>query len=230
MERASFDWDKWAQDVLESFGTDIDGNPVTGFDRGMAIFGVLTGGIGSKAKITSKAFGRLVELASDANRASDAKQAIETGTEAYKARKFEFLNKAEKRQYEIVKVEKADDLNAAKLVGDEPPYSPGTFATTFKSNKNERFVRVYDGEKSERLGTWVAKAEDVVGLSPAQIKSKLNLKAEPKFIADVDVPPGTLMRRSRVGQNKFGEGSGTHQYELLERIPNEKFANERLLQ
>jgi len=66
-----------------------------------------------------------------------------------------------------------------------PPYKPGTSVTELQLTEQTTFVRVYDGEVSGMRGSWLMKAEDIKGLTPAQIKDKFALPAEPKYVVDV---------------------------------------------
>ncbi len=64
------------------------------------------------------------------------------------------------------------------------------------------------------------KAEDVEGLTLAQIKSQYALPNMPVYISEVHVPSGTRWREGVVNPIFEGEGNAT-QYEVIsERIPD----------
>jgi filamentous hemagglutinin len=70
-----------------------------------------------------------------------------------------------------------------------------------ETTQAEQFVRVYGGDSnlakpSEKVGSWIMRAEDVAGLTPEQIASKFSLPQVPTKIADVTLPPGTALEAS----------------------------------
>ena len=74
------------------------------------------------------------------------------------------------------------------------------------------------------------RADEIKGLSPAQIRDKFALPDLPTHISDVHVPAGTRIRVGTVGaQNGWGAGGGT-QYELLQRLSEDAFRNMRRLE
>lgn len=109
----------------------------------------------------------------------------------------------------------ADDVNAQFPKGYEPPYKPGTEVTEFAVGEHTKFVRVY-GENSPK-GSWVMREEDIAGLTPAQIKDKFALPAEPTSVIEVVPPAGTKMRTGIVNPI-FGGSGGAQQFEFLERV------------
>ena len=83
--------------------------------------------------------------------------------------------------------------------------------------EDQVFVRVH--RKGLDSGVWVARKESLIGLTPQQIKVKLNLPHVPEFIQEVHVPKGTAIRRGTVGANQFGETVGPIQYQIQSELP-----------
>jgi hypothetical protein len=111
---------------------------------------------------------------------------------------------------------------------NHPPYKPGTIVNEFELARNTTFVRVYDGDVSGMYGGWVMRAEDIKGLTPAQIRDKFALPAEPRYIVDVKLSEGTRMRTGVVNEvPEWGKGGGT-QFDLMGQRTGE-FVNPREL-
>lgn len=122
----------------------------------------------------------------------------------------------------------AEQANAPHVAaGRHPPYAPGTGVRDIVLTRERNFVRVH-GEGNQAR-SWLVRAEEIDGLSPAQIRDKLALPETPTMISDVRVPAGTHLRVGTVGkQEGWGNGGGV-QYELLDRIPSDSFSNARSL-
>ena len=98
----------------------------------------------------------------------------------------------------------------------------------FVAGREMRFVRVHgEGNKAR---SWMMRADEVEGLSAAQIRNKFALPDVPTHISDVHVPAGTKIRAGKVApQEGWGIG-GAYQYELLQRLRESAFRNTRPLQ
>lgn len=73
------------------------------------------------------------------------------------------------------------------------------------------------------------KADDIRGLTPSQIQDKFALPAIPKFITDVKLPAGTIVRMGIVNPlDGWGNGGGV-QFDLMGQRIGE-FINPRRLQ
>lgn len=111
---------------------------------------------------------------------------------------------------------------------DNPPYKPGTIVNEIELSEKTTFVRVYDGETSGMYGGWVMKAEDIEGLTPAQIQDKFALPSTPKYVADVNLDAGTHLRTGVVNPLEgWGNGGGI-QFDLMGQRTGE-FVNPRPL-
>src|SRR5699024_8100480 len=98
---------------------------------------------------------------------------------------------------------------------DNPPYKLGTKVSEIELTQEKTFVRVYDGEISGMYGGWVMEADDIAGLTPAQIRDKFALPSEPKYIVDVKLTEGTRLRIGEAnGLPGWGNGGGI-QYDLM---------------
>ena len=112
----------------------------------------------------------------------------------------------------------------------------GTYQTAFgsdvlkiKLNENKRFVRVYNGSKSQKEGRWLMEEEEIEGLSPKEIKEKFALPEEPTHIVDVYVEKGSILRKSIAAENDMGKGGGI-QYNFKDKqMTDIEYINERTI-
>jgi hypothetical protein len=120
-----------------------------------------------------------------------------------------------------------DDVNASFVAkGWNAPYS-GKTVREFVTGTETQFVRVHG--PSNKARSWMMRADDIEGLTPAQIRDKFALPDLPTMVSEVHVPIGTKVRVGKVApQPGWGQG-GAMQYELLERIPEDCFKNTREL-
>ncbi|HXC05443.1 MAG TPA: RHS repeat-associated core domain-containing protein, partial [Bacteroidia bacterium] len=97
------------------------------------------------------------------------------------------------------------------------PYKPGTMVTRYRSSVTGKYVRVFNSKdsRSNAIGRWIVKREEIEGLSAAQIKDKLALENIPDKMVEVEVPANTNMEASVAGPNEWGSGGGV-QYKILE--------------
>lgn len=110
---------------------------------------------------------------------------------------------------------------------ERPPYNISTEVTEGALIQDEKLVRLYDGEISTDLGRWLMPESEIKGLSAIQIKEKFALPSTPKFIVDVNVPAGTVIRLGEAGSiPEWGSGGGV-QIQLMERIPMSAYVNKR---
>lgn len=122
----------------------------------------------------------------------------------------------------------ADDVNLPFIEkGWQAPYG-GRNVREFVAGQEMKFVRVHgEGNKAR---SWMMRADEVEGLSAAQIRDKFALPDLPTHISDVHVPVGTRIRVGKVApQEGWGTG-GAYQYELLQRLRENAFRNTRPLQ
>lgn len=125
----------------------------------------------------------------------------------------------------------AEEVNAwwkDSMGYDQPPYKPGTKVKEIELTESTTFVRVYDGENSTMYGGWMMRAEDIQGLTAKEIQDKFALPYTPKFIADVNLAEGTVIRTGIVNP-LFGHKGGGTQFDLKgQRIGD--FGNERSIE
>lgn len=118
----------------------------------------------------------------------------------------------------------ANDEWAARGYKDMP-YKENETAQIIKLDKETKFVRTYDKENSGMYGSWVMKYDDVKGLTPEQIADKFALPQVPKYLCDVTLPEGTVMRTGECNP-LFGWAGGGQQFDLMgEKVG--QFGNER---
>jgi len=98
--------------------------------------------------------------------------------------------------------------------GSTPPYEVGTKVYEIELSEKTTFVRVFEEETSSG-GQWVMKAEDIQGLTSLQIKDKYALDFVPKYICDVELSDGTIIRGGKAGGiSNWGNGGGI-QFDLM---------------
>jgi hypothetical protein len=81
----------------------------------------------------------------------------------------------------------------------------------FETAAESKFVRVHP--EGNPKGSWVVREGEIRGLTPIEIRDKLNLPQVPTHITEVHVPPGTKMTR---GITNFNEWEGYTAVERLE--------------
>ncbi|MBN2175697.1 MAG: hypothetical protein JW731_16325 [Bacteroidales bacterium] len=119
---------------------------------------------------------------------------------------------------EVIKT--ADEINTFwKSVGYvDPPYKADLPVCQIQVTESTSFVRVYAGDITDVSGQFVMKLEAITNtdgsfLTSAQIKEKFALKTLPKFVADAEIPAGTLLNCGITGPN-YGEIGGGLQFDL----------------
>lgn len=110
--------------------------------------------------------------------------------------------------------DEVNDILARDFGFTEPGFLGGdTPSAEIVTNKPTKFVRVYNDESSFARGTWLMPYDEVVGLTPAEIKDKFALPAMPKYIVEVEVPEGTKMFTGKCNPLEgWGKGGGTQYF------------------
>lgn len=124
------------------------------------------------------------------------------------------LNDAARKVGRVVKKTPADEMNGAYLKiypEHEPPYTPHTQVYQVRLAQRTRFVRVYGGS-STQPGQWVINADDIAGLTAAQIKDKFALPQIPTHICDATVPADTILEISSANGILGGAGGGVQYF------------------
>lgn len=136
-----------------------------------------------------------------------------------------------KLNFNILKESPADEVNEwwFKNMGyTEPPYKPGTIVKEIELTETTTFVRLFDGVNSNQAGGWLMKAEDIAGLTPAQIQAKFALPHLPNQVTDVVLEAGSKIRTGVVNP-LFGHAGGGTQFDLMGQYIGE-FINARPVQ
>ncbi len=140
------------------------------------------------------------------------------------------LEQVAKDYGEIVSSESANIKNAS-ILQENPTYQasyiPDTTTYQITLNQDTKFVRVYGGS-SGQMSSWIVRADDIAGLTPAQIKDKLSLPHVPEYICDVMVPAGTTLEVSGANGILGGSGGGV-QFAIQGEYGETWFVNSRLL-
>ncbi len=102
----------------------------------------------------------------------------------------------------------------AKQGYDNPPYAENTIIQVITLKEDIVFVRVYDGEISGMYGGWVMNANDIKGLTAAQVQDKYALPAIPKYIAEVKLKAGDTISMGQAAPI-FGANGGGTQFDLM---------------
>jgi len=111
----------------------------------------------------------------------------------------------------------ADAVNTKFLQqGWEAPYVPGVTVAEFSTvAKTDGLFRV--SGPNNVSGSWFTTAEEIKGLSSAQLKDKFSLKYEPTSVTPVSIEAGATLRVGEAAAVKsFGTNGGGFQIELLE--------------
>ena len=74
-------------------------------------------------------------------------------------------------------------------------------------------MRVFKNGYNNANGSWIMKADDIAGLTPAQIKNKYALDYIPDKICDVNIPSGTNIYIGVAAPN-YNEPGMVVQYDL----------------
>jgi len=70
-----------------------------------------------------------------------------------------------------LKIRKTSEVNAEFVAKNyEKPYDESVSVIEVKIGEEQEFVRVFANDKSSYFGKWVARKEDLKGLSPPEIK------------------------------------------------------------
>jgi len=99
------------------------------------------------------------------------------------------------------------------------PYSRNHSVTDFTLSETGYFVRVYGGRDSEIVGSWILRIEDLRRYRNVdELIESLALPSRPTRIALVEVPEGTIIRKSTAAAQEWTQGQvlrgGGAQYEL----------------
>lgn len=95
----------------------------------------------------------------------------------------------------------------------QPPYDVNapvneiTFTRDISPNEHI-LVRMFKTNHNSAEGAWVALYDDVVGLTPAQLKQKYALDYEPDKFVFIGAESGNTVRYGVAGTNAFGTGGG----------------------
>ena len=98
----------------------------------------------------------------------------------------------------------------------QPAFLGGnTPSELIQMDKPTKFVRVHNDDSSFAKGAWLMAYDDIVGLTPEQIKDKFALPAMPKYVVEVEVPAGAQFYTGLCNPLEgWGNGGGT-QYFLV---------------
>lgn len=98
----------------------------------------------------------------------------------------------------------------------QPAFLGGnTPSDLIQMDKPTKFVRVHNDDSSFAKGAWLMAYDDIVGLTPEQIKDKFALPAMPKYVVEVEVPAGAQFYTGLCNPLEgWGNGGGT-QYFLV---------------
>ena len=200
-------------DQIDNIGYNI--RKVMGFEPELVADGVRIGDIRDTRKLNDIDAPRLNDIQKNYNK-------IVNGEEGIKG-----VSKADYSK--IIKESTAEETNTwwKDVMGYDPPYTPGTVTKEIELVSNKKFVRVYDGTNSKMYGGWVMDADDIAGLTPLEIQDKYALPFTPKYICDVDIDAGTVLRTGEANP-LFGYKGGGTQFDLMGQYLG-KFSNERLI-
>lgn len=98
----------------------------------------------------------------------------------------------------------------------KPPYKAGTEVLEFELDVSTKFVRVTN-DINDPTGQWIMQAEEITGLTAAEIKNNFSLKEMPTHVVDVQIPAGTKLRAGEAALiSGWGNGEG-YQIDMMQR-------------
>jgi RHS repeat-associated protein len=100
-----------------------------------------------------------------------------------------------------------NDEFLARNPGGQKPWVDGGEVMEKTIFMPAKYVRVYD-DAGNPMGVWLTTADDIAGLTFAQIQQRLALPRMPTRMIVRDVPAGTTLRLGEAGANDFGPGGG----------------------
>ena len=106
------------------------------------------------------------------------------------------------------------------------PYDE-SYEVKLVKNNGESFVRVYTVSKTNKASAWFMREDDIIGLTPEEIKDKFALPYTPTHVVDVKI--GNIIIRTGVVKEVDGWGKGKGQQFDTNgtRLNEEQFINER---
>ena len=106
------------------------------------------------------------------------------------------------------------------------PYDE-SYEVKLVKNNGESFVRVYTVSKTNKASAWFMREDDIIGLTPEEIKDKFALPYTPTHVVDVKI--GNIIIRTGVVKEVDGWGKGKgQQFDTNGTRLNEgQFINER---
>jgi hypothetical protein len=97
----------------------------------------------------------------------------------------------------------------------KPPFIEGGRVGVFETDGSQKFVRMYTEGETRSTGRFWALKDDVVGLTPEQLKDKFDLPHLPTHIAEVTPPKGIEVAVGTVNVKQYGgAGLGTQFYSM----------------
>jgi hypothetical protein len=115
-----------------------------------------------------------------------------------------------------VRLRSADEVNKTFTdQGYEAPYQAGATIGEFETQTSlNNLVRVSGADNVK--GSWFTTADEIKGLTPAQIKDKLSLSYEPTHITPATIRQGATVRVGSAAPVKnFGTQGGGFQLQVL---------------
>lgn len=207
----------------------ITGERLGRIERSMAFVGLATFGgsrfIGQAGRGMWRIYERAGHLLAESHLARDAisrgERFVEQGGRALRGWSS---------RHRITRIESASAANT-RLGLREPPYLPGSHVVHFETTAEHTFVRVHGVDNQAR--SWMVRSSEIRGLTPTQIRDRLNLPSTPTHVSDVRVPSGTPMSRGSTNGNMWDHGGpvveGQVQYRLEVRGEEGWFRNMREL-
>lgn len=139
----------------------------------------------------------------------------------------------QKERYKILDTQSAAQANAEwREIGyDKSPIAAGTEVYHISAG-DHAYVQVYRRAAGNYAGRWIMRAEDIAGLTGAEIAEKYALPVIPDMICDVKLPPELELEVSIAGEQKQWRRShgGNVQYGIKSTRPKDVwFTNRRRL-
>ena len=128
--------------------------------------------------------------------------------------------------HKITHIEEAAGANLRS--SGKPPYIDNSYLVHFVTAAETDFTRVHMGYNEAR--SWLVKKGEIIGLTPTQIRDKLNLLETPTHVSKAVVPKGVSISRGITNYNEWSWHSagerieGQVQYRIESEVKAEWFS------
>lgn len=228
---------------------------LSSFERGLAVFGVVTGGtsasiirsarlLGKISNVSIRSAERIIQLAQVTRQSLPhvVKVMKKVGEYGYKIagqpnarRHLDDIGRAIRKSHSEMVIKEfhtAEEINErfVKTSTAVRPVMSHTYGVSGFLKTDTVYIRFFDDKNSSQIGRYIVKASDIdyKNMTAEMIQQKLSLPFPPKFIGDVNLVKGTEVLKTQTSAVYTGSG-GTTQYFILNDLDPSNFSNKRAL-